>query len=118
MIVSNPSNHARIDARIAELRARLAANVGELQHRVTRVRTLMSPRTYLGNPWVRFGLGMAVGYLVGRRRKPALLTDGHASAGAAESLIHAALRSTVMTLAASLIQRALTPTTPSDDSQD
>jgi len=103
-----------IDARIAELRARLAANVGELQQRVTRARTLLSPRTYLDNPWVRLGLGAAVGYLAGRRRKPRLLTDGGASPGS-ESLVHAVLRSTVMTLAASMIQRAINSTNPSDD---
>jgi len=113
--VANPSI---IDARISQLRARLAANVGELQQRVTRARTLMSPRTYLGNPWVQLGLGMAVGYLAGRRRKPKLLGDGTANPGAVESLVHAALRSTVMTLAASMIQRAINSTNSSDDPQD
>jgi hypothetical protein len=100
------ANHHVLDARIAELRARLAANLGELQHRVTRVRRLMSPRSYLENTWAQVGIGVAIGYLAGRRRGPKQLTSGHARDNV-ESLVHAALRSAVMALAASVIQRAL-----------
>jgi hypothetical protein len=110
------AEHPAIDARIAEVRSRLAANLGELHDRVNRARRLMSPRTYLDNPWVRLGLGVAAGYLVGSRRKPKLLTagDGHVVVGAAESLVHAALRSTVMTIAAAVIQRAIGNATSDD----
>jgi hypothetical protein len=111
------AQHPGIDARIAEVRSRLAANLGELHDRVNRARRLMSPRTYLDNPWIRLGLGVAAGYLVGRRRKPKLLTagDGEVVAAAAETLVHAALRSTVMTLAAAVIERAIGQATRSDD---
>jgi hypothetical protein len=114
------AEHRVIDARIAEVRSRLAANLGELHDRVNRARRLMSPRTYLDNPWVRLGLGVAAGYLVGRRRKPKLLTagDGQVVAGTAETLVHAALRSTVMTLAAAVIERAIRHAARPDDPAD
>ena len=55
MMASEPNN-----ARIARARARLAANLGELQQRLTHARKLVSPRTYLANPWLKVGLGVAV----------------------------------------------------------
>jgi hypothetical protein len=66
-----------IDERIAAARARLAGNLGALQDRLTRVRKLVSPATYLDNAWVNVGLGIAIGYVVGRRpRRPKLLASG------------------------------------------
>jgi hypothetical protein len=98
------ADHSSIDRRVDALRARLATNLGELQRRATRARELISPRTYLENRWVQLGLGLAAGYLAGRRRAPRLLTDGSASRGQPETLAHAVVRSVVMTLAASAIR--------------
>ena len=108
--------------RISRARARLAANLGELQQRVTRARKLVSPQTYLASPWFRVGLGVAVGYLVGRRRPRRLLASGDATAPIAHGLIRAALRATVMSAAGALIERAIAHLTTSapdalDDSE-
>jgi hypothetical protein len=103
-----------LDRRLDALRARLAVNLGELQRRATHARELISPRTYLENRWVQLGLGLAAGYMLGRRRTPRLLTAGSASSAAPETLVHALLRSTVMTLATAAIRRAISATTTSD----
>jgi hypothetical protein len=104
-------DHSSINRRVDALRARLAANLGELQRRVSHARDLASPRTYLENKWVQLGLGLAAGYLMGRRRAPRLLTDGSDARNEPETLVHAVLRSAVMTLAASAIRRAMSGAT-------
>lgn len=97
------------DARIERARARLAANLGELQQRITRARNLVSPRTYLASPWLKVGLGLAAGYFLGRRHARKQLPSGDAPAPVPESggLISAALRAAVMSAAGALIERAV-----------
>jgi len=46
----------------------LVDKLRELQRRARVAKTMLSPSTYLDNPWVRFGLAATVGYLVGRGR--------------------------------------------------
>ncbi len=55
-------------SRIATSERGLVEKLHELQRRARRAKTLLSPSTYLDNPWVRFGLAATVGYLVGRGR--------------------------------------------------
>ncbi len=98
------ADHTDTNARIAAARDRLAAKLAELQHRVTAARELVSPATYLANPWVRFGLGAAVGFLIGRA--PKRLTTG-APATADEGIVRATLRTTLISLASSFVSRAI-----------
>lgn len=94
-------------ARIARARARLAANLGELQQRLTHARKLVSPRTYLANPWLKVGLGVAVGYLVGRRRPRKRLASPDPDPPIKPDLVHAALRATATYVASALLKRAV-----------
>lgn len=103
------------NARIIRARARLAANLGELQQRVTRVRNLVSPRAYLASPWLRLGLGVAAGYLIGRRHgrlrlpgaaPPSPAEPARPIASVARGLLHSAVRSVLISAAGALIERA------------
>jgi hypothetical protein len=101
-----------IDERIAAARARLAANLGALNERFARVRKLVSPATYLDNAWVNLGLGIAIGYVVGRRPRRKRLSSGGRPAPApsrsiGDELLKAAVRAAVSGIAGALIRRAL-----------
>ncbi|MEJ7597405.1 MAG: hypothetical protein WKG01_05800 [Kofleriaceae bacterium] len=93
------------DTRIAEARTRLSANLGALQQRLTRARVLTSPGTYLRSPWLKVGLGLVAGYLVGRPSRKQRPTPVAASASA--GLVHAAARAAVTSLAGMVIQRLM-----------
>jgi len=99
-VASEPS----IDRRIAVVRSRLAVDLGELRRRVGRVSDLLSPATYLRNPWVQLGVGLAVGYAVGRSR-PRLAGTTQAPRPR-ESLVYVAARAAVTGLVSALIKRA------------
>ncbi len=60
------AEHAQLDVQIAETRARLETNLTELRDRARHARTMMSPRTYLDNPWFRVGVGLLAGFLIVR----------------------------------------------------
>jgi hypothetical protein len=90
--------------RIVDSRERLALKLVELQRRVTRARTLLSPRTYLDSPWIRVGVGIVVGYLLGR---VGTRTSADDRDGAHDGIVLAAFRTSMMTLASAVIRRAI-----------
>jgi hypothetical protein len=103
-------NPPAIDRRIEEARARLATHLGELQDRVTRAREMISPGTYLRSPWLKLGIGVALGYAVGRRRRPRLLTHGGDPPRApapSSGIVGAAIRTAVTALVGAAIERAV-----------
>ncbi len=64
-----------------------------------RAKAAMAPGTLLKNPWVRIGLGFAIGYALGsRRRGPA--TPNH------ETIFHAIVRTGLAAAAAMLVRQA------------
>jgi len=89
-----------------ELRDALAAKLNELHRRATHAKQLLTPETYWKNPWIRFGLGAAVGFVVGlsghRRGEPGLQV-AHEPLG--RSLVRVGLSAALT----SVITRALTP---------
>ena len=107
------ADRSPIDERIAAARARLAANLGALNERFSRVRKLVSPATYLDNAWVNLGLGIAIGYAIGRRpRRRKRLSSGPPPAIApsrsvGDELVKAVVRAAVSGIAGALIRRAL-----------
>ena len=60
------TDHAIIQARIAGSRERLANTLTELHRRIVYARTILSPRTYLGDPWLKLGAAVAAAYALGR----------------------------------------------------
>lgn len=66
----------RVDERVASSKARLGDKLSELAHRVDAAREAVQPAQLIRRPWVRFGLAMLAGYVVGSRlprRGPAML---------------------------------------------
>ncbi len=102
------ATHHSLGARIDEARERLAASLGELQARMSRAKTLISPRTYLENRWVQVGFAVAAGYLVGRGARPKLLTAGPADSPRSEGMLRATLRSALMAAVGATITRLFT----------
>ncbi len=92
--------------RIALARTGIAAKLGELQQRGARVRAALSPRTYLASPWVRMGIGVGIGYVMGRRTtSPATQPVGAASPST--SLSQMVFRSAVVLIAEAVVRRVL-----------
>jgi hypothetical protein len=52
---------------IEELRDNVTAKLAELHRRATRARLALSPSSYWQRPWIRFALGVAVGFALGWR---------------------------------------------------
>ena len=99
-----------LDERIAAARTRLAANIGALRDRADRIRKLVTPGTYLDNAWVRVGLGIAIGYAIGRRRRPKRLASGAPRAkprSIGDELVIAAVRAAVTSVAGAVVRRAI-----------
>ena len=89
----DPTVHHDLDV----LRASLSEKVGELHRRVTHAKQVLSPSTWWHNPWVRIGIGVAVGLALLSRRK----SDAH------EGLVHAMVRSGLSAAVAALVTRQL-----------
>jgi hypothetical protein len=100
------SDHAIIAARIADSRERLALKLAELQRRVARARKMFSPGTYLDSPWVRLGVGVVVGYLLGRRRDASSVDEAPARSSR-DGIVLAMLRSSFTTFASAVIRHAV-----------
>jgi hypothetical protein len=109
-----------IDARISTARSRLATNIGQLQERMTRARDMVSPSAYLKSPWLKVGAGIAIGLLVGRRRRaPLQLTaGGSVAAPASPGLLRAAVMATVTSLARVMIERVVNELNEQHDDDD
>ena len=90
---------ARTSRNIEDLRASLADKLEELQRRANTATRVLSPATYWKDPVVRFGLGVAIGLIVGSR--------GRANAATHEGLAHAILRAGLTAATSALIQRTL-----------
>jgi hypothetical protein len=56
--------------RIEELRTNLSEKLGELHRRAKHTKEILSPSTYWQNPWVRVGIGFALGWFVARALAP------------------------------------------------
>lgn len=84
---------------IEDLRASLADKLEELQRRANTVTKVLTPSTYWNDPMVRFGIGVALGLLVGSR--------GRASSTSHEGLAHAIVRAGLTAATTALITRAL-----------
>ena len=91
---------------IDQLRESLATKLGELHRRATHAKQLLTPDTYWKNPWLRFGLGAAVGLAIGLsgRRKNA---DGVLVAAPHESIGHALVRTGLTAVLTAVVTRAL-----------
>lgn len=92
--------------RIALARRGLSSKLGELQHRAARVRATLSPLSYLASPWVRVGIGLGVGYLLGRRRSSPpqqVIEVGSPSISLAQMVV----RSTVLIVAEAAVRRVV-----------
>lgn len=50
---------------VDELREALNAKLGELHRRAVHVKEVVTPATYVANPWLRIGLGLVAGAVVG-----------------------------------------------------
>jgi hypothetical protein len=85
-----------------ELRDNVTAKLGELHRRATQVRVALSPSSYWRQPWLRLGLGIAIGYAIGRRASAT-------SPGTNETIVHAVLRAGLSAAATMLVAGALKP---------
>jgi ElaB/YqjD/DUF883 family membrane-anchored ribosome-binding protein len=92
---------------LAELRDSVTAKLGELHRRATQARIALSPSNYLRQPWLRIGLGVAIGYAIGRRAFPT-------SAGAHETIGHAVVRAGLSAAVTMLVAGALKPAVPTE----
>jgi hypothetical protein len=97
---------ATTELQLYEARARLGARLSELQRRATHAQALASPKHVLASPWVRIGLGVAAGYLLGRLRTP----PAAPRPGAPEGILKAVVRTSLLTLASSAIRAAFAAT--------
>jgi len=92
------------EAKLEAARVELAEKLDELRARAKHVRKLASPATYWQLPAVRFGLGLAAGYLLGRRSAPATEQSGPPGP---EGILHAVVKATLTAVAASIVRRTL-----------
>ena len=61
------------EERVAVARLGLTEKLVELQHRVDRARTALSPAHVLKNPWLRLGAALVVGYTAGSMTRASVL---------------------------------------------
>jgi hypothetical protein len=85
------------------LREHVRARVDDVQRRIAHV------RSYIADPWIQFGAAVAVGYLLG--------CDDHAETAAGkhhapETIVHAVVRTALVTLVSSGIRRAMSAPDP------
>ncbi len=85
--------------RVATSERGLVDKLRELQRRARVAKTLLTPSTYLDNPWFRIGAAVTIGYLAGRGR-----SEAHVMGPLARGLLTAA--------AEHLVTRARRPTRP------
>ncbi|MCX5744031.1 MAG: hypothetical protein NT062_16195 [Proteobacteria bacterium] len=66
------------------------------------------PRSSRARPWIELGVGVAVGYMLGRRRAPdKTLAKALGQATHGETILHSVVRSSVTALAAVIVKRVL-----------
>ena len=54
---------------VDELRDALTDKLGELHRRAVHAKDVVTPATYLANPWLRIGIGLVAGAVVGDQVK-------------------------------------------------
>ena len=92
MTETHDPSQAELDA----LRANLDEKLAELKRRATHAKVVLTPATYLDDPWVRCGIAALLGFAIGSGSQRALLRTGLGIAGvlvAHQLLAHAATRS-------------------------
>ena len=77
----------------------MADKLEELHRRASTVTKVLTPSTYWNDPVVRFGIGVAIGLLVGSR--------GRSSSATHEGLAHAIVRAGLTAATTALITRTL-----------
>ena len=92
-----------IDARIAIAREGLIEKLGELRRRGTRARALLRPSRYLDNPWLRLGVGIALGYAIRARRAAHHALP--AAPAAREDVVVEIVKTGVVALAKAVVRR-------------
>lgn len=83
---------------VEELRGSLTEKLGELHRRATHAKVVFSPSTYWKSPWIRLGVGAAIGYAITRRNNANRTHEG---------LVHAIVRAGLSAAASALVIRAL-----------
>jgi hypothetical protein len=91
------------EAKIVAARLELADKLTELRTRVKHARALASPDTYWQMPAVRFGIGLAAGYLIGRPGR----SSGAPAAATSPGILHAVVRAALSAGTTALVRRAL-----------
>lgn len=86
---------------IDQLRVDLGEKLDELHRRAAHAKQLLSPAHHWHNPWVRLGIGVAIGFALGSRRR---------SAGMPEGLLHAVVRAGLHAAIRATVHRSLDPT--------
>lgn len=86
------------------MRQRLGARLHGLHRRVMYVRAMISPRTYIANPWLRLGAAAVVGYRLGRPN-PTTRALGD------ETVLDALLRTVMVNVTTSAIRDVIGPDT-------
>lgn len=87
------------------MRARLGARLDGLHRAAMHVRAMISPRTYIANPWFRLAAAAVVGYQLGR---PDQTTRGP---GQPETVLRVLLRTVLVNVATSAMRDAMSPDT-------
>ena len=82
--------------KIEDLRTDLTDKLGELHRRARHARAVLSPSTYWKNPWIRLGIGVAIGFAL-RGRRDSVAPQTH------EGLAHAVIRAGLSTTATILV---------------
>ena len=90
---------AETNRNIEELRSSLTEKLGELHRRATHAKLVLSPSTYWKNPWIRLGIGAAIGFAIVDRRPAGARTH--------EPLVHAIVRAGLCAAASALVARSL-----------
>ena len=72
MSESHDPTHAELDA----LRANLDEKLAELKRRATHAKVVLTPATYLDDPWVRCGIAAVLGFAIGSGSQRTLLRAG------------------------------------------
>lgn len=71
-LIALPSVPATAEARersVDELRDSLTEKLGELHRRAVHAKQVVTPATYLDNPWTKVGLALVTGFVVGDQLK-------------------------------------------------
>jgi hypothetical protein len=91
-----------VQADVDVLRANLDEKLAELKRRAVHAKEVLTPATYLQNPWVRIGIAAAVGFAIGAGAR----RDG------GEGLFHSILRAGLSSAGVVVVQKLLTAPKP------